>query len=314
MVGVVHLETTVALAKPMGKYVSDDGTASTSSGEALEVPTPTLSPVEAQDSQADVLPACLPCASMELPSMPCTPMELPSVGSLGHSVGQCSRCCFHPKGRCLNGYNCRYCHFDHEKRPRKKKNVISVLNKSAEICHEKLAPPLQPVQPRHMEHFPWVSLASPLPLPQSPALATAVDTPPRQPILHRSWCPPPMLGSPFRTVPQSASLTVPPVSNKPELCSYPPAGPENALHGGLQPIESWSIEKVSEWLAFSGLDQYVANFQDHRITGDVLVDLSQDDLAEIGVHAVGDRKRILRAIALLRIPAPQLCEPGNAQL
>merc|ERR1719440_1693228 len=53
--------------------------------------------------------------------------DLPSIGSLGHFAGQCSRCCFHPKGRCLNGYDCRFCHFDHDKRRRKKK----VTNASA---------------------------------------------------------------------------------------------------------------------------------------------------------------------------------------
>jgi len=47
--------------------------------------------------------------------------ELPSIGSANHFNGTCDRCCFHPKGRCLNGYNCQHCHFDHEKRKRKNK-------------------------------------------------------------------------------------------------------------------------------------------------------------------------------------------------
>lgn len=47
--------------------------------------------------------------------------ELPSIGSANHFNGACDRCCFHPKGRCLNGYNCQHCHFDHEKRKRKNK-------------------------------------------------------------------------------------------------------------------------------------------------------------------------------------------------
>merc|ERR1719335_710345 len=47
--------------------------------------------------------------------------DLPSLGSLGHFAGLCSRCCFHAKGRCQNGHDCRFCHFDHEKRQRKKK-------------------------------------------------------------------------------------------------------------------------------------------------------------------------------------------------
>ncbi|CAK0829575.1 unnamed protein product [Prorocentrum cordatum] len=47
--------------------------------------------------------------------------KLPSIGSANHFDGTCDRCCFHPKGRCLNGWNCQHCHFDHEKRKRKNK-------------------------------------------------------------------------------------------------------------------------------------------------------------------------------------------------
>jgi len=43
---------------------------------------------------------------------------VPSIGSYAHLSGQCSRCCFYPKGRCANGFSCQFCHFDHDKRPR----------------------------------------------------------------------------------------------------------------------------------------------------------------------------------------------------
>lgn len=49
------------------------------------------------------------------------PDDLPSAGSAQHHEGLCKRCCFFPKGRCLNGKDCEFCHFDHEKRKRKKK-------------------------------------------------------------------------------------------------------------------------------------------------------------------------------------------------
>lgn len=50
-----------------------------------------------------------------------TVTELPSIGSKGHDIGTCKRCCFFPKGRCGNGSQCGFCHFDHEKRVRKKR-------------------------------------------------------------------------------------------------------------------------------------------------------------------------------------------------
>jgi hypothetical protein len=48
--------------------------------------------------------------------------DLPSIGSAGHNHGLCKRCCFFPKGRCMNGYSCNFCHFSHEKRIRKNKH------------------------------------------------------------------------------------------------------------------------------------------------------------------------------------------------
>eukprot|EP00927_Polykrikos_kofoidii_P054370 TRINITY_DN48795_c0_g1_i1.p1 TRINITY_DN48795_c0_g1~~TRINITY_DN48795_c0_g1_i1.p1 ORF type:complete len:745 (-),score=108.53 TRINITY_DN48795_c0_g1_i1:284-2518(-) len=42
--------------------------------------------------------------------------NLPSVGSALHSLGNCRRCNFFPKGKCKNGRECTFCHFPHEKR------------------------------------------------------------------------------------------------------------------------------------------------------------------------------------------------------
>lgn len=49
------------------------------------------------------------------------PDGLPSRGSAGHAAGECKRCCFFPKGRCGNGHECNFCHFDHDRRRRLKK-------------------------------------------------------------------------------------------------------------------------------------------------------------------------------------------------
>mmetsp|Transcript_62194 Transcript_62194/g.161291 ORF Transcript_62194/g.161291 Transcript_62194/m.161291 type:complete len:409 (-) Transcript_62194:84-1310(-) len=45
----------------------------------------------------------------------------PSLGSEGHAIGACKRCCFFPRGRCINGYECEFCHYMHDKRKRKGK-------------------------------------------------------------------------------------------------------------------------------------------------------------------------------------------------
>ena len=56
---------------------------------------------------------------------------------------------------------------------------------------------------------------------------------------------------------------------------------------------------VGGWLRGLGLGQYEANFRDNKIDVDVLPRLTGDDLKEIGVSALGDRIRLLEAIAAL---------------
>ena len=61
---------------------------------------------------------------------------------------------------------------------------------------------------------------------------------------------------------------------------------------------------VAGWLRGLGLDQYAANFRENKIDADVLPQLTADDLNDIGVTAVGDRRRLLDAIAALAVAAP----------
>ena len=56
---------------------------------------------------------------------------------------------------------------------------------------------------------------------------------------------------------------------------------------------------VGGWLRGLGLGQYEEKFRDNKIDLDVLPHLTADDLKDIGVPAVGDRRRLLAAIAAL---------------
>ena len=69
---------------------------------------------------------------------------------------------------------------------------------------------------------------------------------------------------------------------------------------------------VAGWLRGLGLDQYEANFRDNKIDADVLPQLTADDLKEIGVSAVGDRRRLLAAIAALSGPTPSVNAPASS--
>ncbi len=66
---------------------------------------------------------------------------------------------------------------------------------------------------------------------------------------------------------------------------------------------------VSAWLASIGLDEYAPGFAAHRITLETLPLLSDDDLRECGVAAVGDRRRLqLEIRRLLQQPPPPAVE------
>ena len=61
---------------------------------------------------------------------------------------------------------------------------------------------------------------------------------------------------------------------------------------------------VGGWLRGLGLGQYAEKFRDNKIDAELLPRLTVDDLKEIGVSALGDRLRLLDAIATLAGPKP----------
>ena len=56
---------------------------------------------------------------------------------------------------------------------------------------------------------------------------------------------------------------------------------------------------IADWLRGLGLEKYAPAFDENAINWDVLSELTTDDLKDIGVAAVGDRRRLLAAIAAL---------------
>jgi class 3 adenylate cyclase len=58
---------------------------------------------------------------------------------------------------------------------------------------------------------------------------------------------------------------------------------------------------VGVWLRDLGLGQYEEKFRDNKIDAEVLPQLTADDLRDVGVTAVGDRRRMLAAIAKLTV-------------
>lgn len=61
------------------------------------------------------------------------------------------------------------------------------------------------------------------------------------------------------------------------------------------------MASIQEWLQSIGLDEYAEQFIEARITPDLLPDLTEADLEKLGLP-LGDRKRVLRAIAARAAP------------
>lgn len=64
---------------------------------------------------------------------------------------------------------------------------------------------------------------------------------------------------------------------------------------------------IASWLAELGLERFEPAFRENRIDGEILPRLTADDLKDLGVVLVGDRRRLLDAIDALRggkVPAP----------
>ena len=62
---------------------------------------------------------------------------------------------------------------------------------------------------------------------------------------------------------------------------------------------------VADWLRGLGLEQYAPAFADNDIDGEILPELTTDDLTGLGVTSIGHRRRLLAAIAALRGDVPQ---------
>jgi class 3 adenylate cyclase/predicted ATPase len=66
------------------------------------------------------------------------------------------------------------------------------------------------------------------------------------------------------------------------------------------------VVDIAAWLNRLGLEQYEPAFRANRIEADVLPSLTAEDLKDLGVSLVGDRRRLLDAIAALRPSASTL--------
>ena len=70
--------------------------------------------------------------------------------------------------------------------------------------------------------------------------------------------------------------------------------------------------KVAAWLDGLGLGQYAQAFAKNGVDADVLPHLTPEDLKEIGISAVGDRRKLVDAISALRTKGSSPIEAESA--
>jgi len=58
---------------------------------------------------------------------------------------------------------------------------------------------------------------------------------------------------------------------------------------------------VADWLRALGLERYEATFRENDVDAELLPNLAADDLKELGITSLGHRRRLLEAIAALRL-------------
>jgi hypothetical protein len=111
--------------------------------------------------------------------------ELPSLGSAKHSAGECKRCNFFAKGRCLNGKDCTFCHLPHEKRKpsrqeKRERREAWLLTQAESILPETSAvelPDRKSHRPNPVNPDKHHVLVQPMPTVQSPSCMTRCPYP-----------------------------------------------------------------------------------------------------------------------------------------
>ncbi|KAH9079546.1 Pkinase-domain-containing protein [Lactarius deliciosus] len=128
------------------------------------------------------------------------------------------------------------------------------------------------------------SLPQPSSPPTSPALYSSFNQPPRTPSsnMYSARSQGSLPGTPTTSTYSGSIFDVPPGANYADF------------------LRTWSDTHVSTWLTNIKCGHHSATFRASDIRGDVLLELDQVTLKEIGVVSVGDRLRILNAVKNLR--------------
>ncbi|KAF8522265.1 Pkinase-domain-containing protein [Hysterangium stoloniferum] len=127
-------------------------------------------------------------------------------------------------------------------------------------------------------------------------------------------------GSPHPgSTPTSPSFTITPATRQPLLrsLSRPNTPVQNLTLDPPQGISfpdflrQWNDQHVARWLADNKCVHHAQTFANHDIRGDILLDLEQQTLRDMGIPSVGDRIKILNGVKALRVKCANAREKSN---
>ena len=89
-------------------------------------------------------------------------------------------------------------------------------------------------------------------------------------------------------------------TNSPSQASFSLDQPPNGIASYRAFVTTWTDIHVAQWLTDARCSKVIPIFRDNHIRGDVVLDLDQNVLKEMGITSVGDRIKIMSAVKVLR--------------
>ncbi|KAJ1974494.1 hypothetical protein H4R35_003581 [Dimargaris xerosporica] len=72
------------------------------------------------------------------------------------------------------------------------------------------------------------------------------------------------------------------------------------LTPGSTDVQGWTMDQVAEWLTRLGYGDYASSVHENHISGDVLLQLNDTNLKDLGIQSIGKRIKLLKAIRSLQ--------------
>lgn len=119
----------------------------------------------------------------------------------------------------------------------------------------------------------------------------APESPPPKPITGFS-------NQPHSIDQASTKLSQPAIKTMPEIDQTIITETAEAAYKN-KPVIEWEIVDVCQWLKDIGFAEYTESFEENEIVGEHLVDLSREDLKELGVKKIGHQKKFQSKLSTL---------------